>query len=271
MRPEARPKFFKARPVPFAIKGALDQELDRLESCGILQKVTSSDWAAPIVAVPKKDGKFRICGDYKVTVNQALDVAQYPLPKPDDLFATLAGGKRFSKLDLSQAYQQLVLDDESKQYVTINTHKGLYQYTRLPFGVASAPALFQKVMDTILQGIPHVICYIDDILVTGVNQEDHLRNLAEVLQRLQRHGISMKKAKCEFMQHSVEYLGHQIDAEGLHTTDSKLAAVTQAPTPGIEIIFGPTQLLWEIHSQPRHYPAPPQPVAASWTPVEVDF
>ena len=132
------------------------------------------------MAVPKKDGKFRICGDYIVRVNQALDVDQYPLPKPDDLFATLAGGKRFSKLDLSQAYQQLVLNDESKQYTTINTHRGLYQYTRLPFGVASAPALFQKIMDTILQGIPHVICYIDDILVTGANQEDHLRNLAEV-------------------------------------------------------------------------------------------
>ena len=83
VRPEARPKFFKARSVLFAIKDAIEQELDRLETSGILKKVTSSDWAAPIVAVPKKDGKFRICGDYKVTVNQALDVDQYPLPLPD--------------------------------------------------------------------------------------------------------------------------------------------------------------------------------------------
>ena len=76
-----------------------------LESEGILEKVSYSDWAAPIVAVPKKDGNFRICGDYKVTVNLALDVDQYPLPKPEDLFAMLAGGQKFSKLDLSQAYQ----------------------------------------------------------------------------------------------------------------------------------------------------------------------
>ena len=116
-----------------------------------------SEWAAPIVAVPKKDGKFRICGDYKVTVNQALEIDQYPLPKPEDLFATLAGGKKFTKLDLSQAYQQLVLEDDSRKYLTINTHRGLYCYTRLPFGVASAPAMFQQVMDTILQGIPNVI------------------------------------------------------------------------------------------------------------------
>ena len=115
--------------------------------------------------VPKKDGKLRICGDYKVTVNPVLDVEQYPLPKSQELFATLAGGEKFSKLDLQQAYLQLQLEEESRQYVTINTHRGLFEYTRLPFGVASAPALFQKTMDTILQGLPGVKCYIDDILV----------------------------------------------------------------------------------------------------------
>ena len=167
VRPDARPRFFKARPVWFAIKAAIEEELDKLEASGVIKKVAHSEWAAPIVPVPKKNGKFRICGDYKVTINQALDVDQYPLPKPEDLFATLAGGKKFSKLDLSQAYQQLPLDEESMKYVTINTHRGLYRCTRLPFGVASAPALFQKLMDSVLQGIQHVICYIDDILVTG--------------------------------------------------------------------------------------------------------
>ena len=82
-------------------------------------KTSSSDWAAPIVAVPKKDGKFWICGDYKVTINQVLNVEQYPFPKPDELFSTLAKGKVFSKLDLSQAYLQLRLDEHSMQYVTI--------------------------------------------------------------------------------------------------------------------------------------------------------
>ena len=89
------PKFCKSRSVPFSIKQAIEEELDKLEKAGILEKVTYSEWAAPIVAVPKKDGKIRICGDYKVTVNQALEVDIYPLPKPEDLFATLAGGKRF--------------------------------------------------------------------------------------------------------------------------------------------------------------------------------
>ena len=107
IQPGAKPRFFKPRSVPFAIRDALGSELDRLQQQGILVKTSTSDWAAPIVAVPKKDGKFRICGDYKVTINQALNVKQYPLPKPEELFSTLAKGKVFSKLDLSQAYLQL--------------------------------------------------------------------------------------------------------------------------------------------------------------------
>ena len=124
---------------PSAICHQSEKELDRLEQQGIIEKVSHSEWAAPIVAVPKTDGRFCICGDYKVTVNQALSVKQYLLPKPDDLFATLAGGKVFSKLDLSQAYLQVQLDEKSTPYVTINTHQGLYRHMRLPFGVASAP------------------------------------------------------------------------------------------------------------------------------------
>jgi hypothetical protein len=106
--------------------------------------VTHSEWATPIVAVSKADGRVRICGDFKVTVNPHLKVNQYPLPKAEDIFTTLAGGKKSSKLDMSQAYLQMKLHPESLKFCTINTHKGLYQYTRLPFGIASAPALFQK-------------------------------------------------------------------------------------------------------------------------------
>ena len=88
-----------------------------------------SDWAAPIVVVPKGDGCLRVCGDYKVTVNPVLAVDKYPLPKPDDLMAQLAGGQKFSKLDLSQAYQQILLDENSRKFVTINTHLRLFQWT----------------------------------------------------------------------------------------------------------------------------------------------
>ena len=202
-----------------------------MEKQGIIRKVDSSDWAAPIVAVPKKDGRFRLCGDYKFTINQALTADQYHLPKPEDLFASLANGTLFTKLDLSQAYLQLQLDKSSMPYVTVNTHQSLYQYTRLPFGVASAPAIFQRLMDTILQGVPGVICYINDIMVTGATEEDHLHNLGEVLKCLEDHGFRLKKSKCTFLAKSVEYLGHQIDQHGIRAVPSKIKAISNAPEP----------------------------------------
>ena len=128
-------------------------------------------------------------------------------------------------------YQQLLLDDASQELTTITTHQELYQYCRLPFGVASAPAIFQRTMDTILQGIPHVICYIDDILITGQNDEQHLQNLANVLYRLEEHGLRLKRGKFQFLQPAVEYLGHRVDAEGIHTAEGKKIAILQAPQP----------------------------------------
>lgn len=97
----------------------------------------------------------------------------------------LAGGKMFTKLDWSRAYQQLLLDEESKQYVTINAHMGLFKYNRLVFSVASSPAIFQRTMDNILQNIPHVAVYLDDIVVTDKTEEEHLQNNDQVLKRIQ--------------------------------------------------------------------------------------
>ena len=179
--------------------------------------------------MPKKDGRVRLCGDYKVTLNQVLNVEQYPLPNPDDLFATLARGDKFTVLDLTQAYQQLLLDDNSRQYVTVNTRRWQYRYTRLPYGVASAPAIFQRVMDTILQGLPGVICYIEDILITGSDDKEHLKNLKAVFERLQSHGLHCQSV--HFCNQDVAYLGHQIDAEGRRATKEKLQAILQAPSP----------------------------------------
>ena len=166
----------------------------------------------------KEDARIRICGDYRVTINHLSKLGSYPIPKADDLFATLAGGKSFSKLDLSHAYLQLVLDEESRKFTTINTQRGLSQYKRLPFGVSSTPAIFQRTMDSLLQGIPQTCVYLDDILITGTIMEEHLKNLDEVLRRFQTASLRLKSSKCLFMSPSVEYLGHVIDSTGLHPT-----------------------------------------------------
>ena len=139
-----------------------------------------------------------------------------------------SGGKKFTKIDLSHAYLQMMLDDESKKFMVINTHKGLYQYTRMLFGISSAPVIFQRVMDTILQSLSKVLCYLDDILITGATDQEHIRNLQEVLKRLQYHGIK-QNSKCIFLANSVEYLGHIIDHKGLHTSLQKVAAIQDVP------------------------------------------
>ena len=230
--PEATPRFCKARTLPYSMRQKVEEELTRLEEEGTLEPVDYSDWAAPIVAVVKSDQKsVRVCGDFRMTVNPVSKLNCYPIPKVEDLFAMLEGGKTFTKLDLSQAYQQLKLDTESRKYVVINTHKGLFRYTRLPFGISSAPGIFQKAMESLLQGIAHVTVYIDDILITGETESDHLQSLEEVLKRLVKAGLRVKKHKCKFMAPSVAYLGHVIDAEGLHPLPDKVQAVQQAPTP----------------------------------------
>ena len=136
-----KPYFCRARPVPHALRHKSKKNSSGYKT----KKSLMSEWAAPIVPVLKPDGTIRICGDYKITVNRAAKPDVYPLPRVDKLFATLAGGKTFTKLDLTHAYQQIPLEESSKQYVAINTHKGLYQYNRLPFGVAAAPSIFQKI------------------------------------------------------------------------------------------------------------------------------
>ena len=172
--PEARPRFHKARRVPYAYRQKVEEELARLVSEDILEPIDSSDWAAPIVPIIKSDKKsVRICGDFRVTVNPVSRLHRYPIPKIEDLFATLKGGKVFTKIDLSQAYQQLILDDESRKLCVINTHKGLYRYTRLPFGVASTPGIFQKTMEKLLHGIPGVVVYIDDMLISSPTNDEH--------------------------------------------------------------------------------------------------
>ena len=126
-----QPRFFKARPVPLAYREQVEHQLQADIDRGLWEPVKSSKWAAPLVLVPKSDGSVRICGDYRLTINKAAPVEQYPLPRFEELSAKLQGSTVYSKVDLKSAYNQLPLDEKSRENLTVNTLKGLLKPTRL--------------------------------------------------------------------------------------------------------------------------------------------
>ena len=221
--------FLKARPVPYAIKSGIERELDRLVNSGVYQPCNYSTWATLIVPEVKEDGTIRICGDYKLTINKEAICDNYPVPKTEDLLLKLNGGEKFTKLDLAHAYQQL--DEESKEYLTISTHRGLFKPTRLQFGVHSAAGIFQRCMEQRLCHIPFTIVRVDDILVSGRNDKEHLRNLEEVLKVLSNWGLRLKKQKCPFMTPEVVYLGYMVDKKGISPCNEKILPMLNAPEP----------------------------------------
>lgn len=225
------PKFHKPRPVPYAIRDKVEREINRLLSLGILEPVDYSEWATPVVPVLKKGGDVRLCGDFKVTINPVIEVDQHPLPRIEDLFCALQNGVRYSKLDLSEAYTQVCVDESSKELLTLSTHKGLFRSNRLFYGIASAPSKFQKIMESLFTGLEGIVVFLDDILITGPDDKVHLERLEIALKILANAGLKLKLSKCKFFQEKIEYLGYVIDSEGLHTCESKTDAIQNAPRP----------------------------------------
>ena len=165
-------RFPNAKPVPYHLRDRVNDELSRLEREGILERVDSSDCACPIVPIVKTSGKIRFCGNYRATINNATKTDQYHIPRTKDIYSTLNGGKVFRKFDCSNAYLQYRLHVDYRKYTTNNTPIGLFLYTRLPFGVSSAPAIYQRVMDNMLKSIPGVCVYLDDIIICGSTEQE---------------------------------------------------------------------------------------------------
>ena len=185
----AAPIFSKSRSIPVKLRENLKIELDRLVQEGKLTQIFKSKWASPIVTVFKKDGSMRICGDYSATVNKYLDPVQSPLPTVEETINRIGKATVFSKIDLSQAFLQLPLDDNSKQYTVINTPVGLFQYTHLPFGLTCSSGIFQAFITETLSNIDDLIIYQDDVLILSKDKDSHVKIVRNVLSTLRDNGI----------------------------------------------------------------------------------
>ncbi|XP_017464720.1 PREDICTED: uncharacterized protein K02A2.6-like [Rhagoletis zephyria] len=220
LKENAVPKFIRAWRVPFPLMKAVENEIDKQVREGLLVKVDKSEWATPTVAVPKRDGTVRICGDYKLTVNPALIVDEHPLPTIDELFSSMAGGEKFTKIDLAKAYLQLEIHPDNRELLTLSTHKGLFQPTRMMFGIASAPAKWQRFMEQLLGDIAGVKVFLDDIKITARDDVTHLQRIEEV-----------HLEKSEFLRDKIEYCGYEISKMGIRKQKTKVEAIQDMKQP----------------------------------------
>ena len=209
----------------------LKRQLDQLLRDGKIRPSTSP-YGAPVLFVKKKDGKLRMCIDYRALNSQTIQ-NRYALPRIDELFDRLHGAKVFSKLDLTSGYYQIAIDPKDRHKTAFRTRYGHYEFNVMPFGLTNAPATFQTLMNDIFRDLLDVcvIVYLDDILVYSKDEEDHEQHLRQVLQRLKDNQLYAKLSKCTFFANSIEYLGHIVDGEGLRPNPRLIQALIDFPRP----------------------------------------
>ena len=233
---DAVPVFYKARPVPFALRDDLVKGCEEGIAKGVWKPVQFNEYGTPVVPIRiahtsgSLKPKLRICGDYSMGINDQLQDHRHPLPLPEELMQKLGGGFGYTKIDLADAYNQIQLAPESQRRLALSTHRGVLLQQRLPFGIKSARGYFQEIMENLTSDLPGVAVFQDDMLVSGQDANDHLSNLKHLLTRLNDKGLRCRHDKCQFAQPSVEYLGHTLSAEGI-SKGSKVEAVLKMPPP----------------------------------------
>ena len=202
-----------------------------MEKNGILSKVTKpTDWCAPMVVVTKPSGDVRITTDFTV-LNQAVRRERFEMPSVDFTLGKLGGSKFFSKLDANSGFYQITLDKGSRDLTAFITPFGRFCYNRLPMGISSAPEVFSREMQHILEGIDGVSNLVDDVCVFGSSKEEHDSRLTKVLDRLREAGVTLNLEKCVFGASSLKYLGFLISEKGVHPDPDKVVAISQFPAP----------------------------------------
>lgn len=220
------------RRVAHPVLPKLEAELKRLQDLDVISPVTKpTEWCAPIVVVPKANGKdVRLCVDL-TKLNKAVLRPRHILPSVDYVLGQIGNAKVFSKLDANSGFHQVVLTENSKLLTTFITPFGRFAYNRLPFGITSAPEFYQQQVSQILAGLPGTVCLMDDIMIAGRDETEHDERLKATLSRLVSAGITLNKEKCVFKKPSISFLGHVVSGDGIKADPRKVAAIKGMDTP----------------------------------------
>ena len=222
---------FTARNVPFPMMDAVKQELDRMVESEVIRPVTEpTEWCAPMVPVPKPNGKVRICVDLQ-RLNKAVKREHLLLPTLDDIAPSLAGSKLFSSLDAESGFWQIPLEPESQKLTTFISPFGRFCFQRLPFGITSASEIFQRKMQELLQDHEGVEVIVDDILVHDRTREEHDTRLKKALETINKSGLKLNYQKCQFRKDELNYFGHVIGVDGIKPAPEKIRALEDMPAP----------------------------------------
>lgn len=209
----------------------MDTELDHLLEADVIEVAHGpTPWTSPIVVVPKQDGNVRLCVDMR-RANEAIIRERHPIPTVDEVVAELSNSKHFSKLDLRKGYHQIELHEESRPITTFVTHKGLFRYKRLMFGISSAPEMYQHIIQQVLQGCQGATNISDDTIVHGLTRKELDDRLHAVLKRLTERGLTINAEKCQFDMDRLKFMGHIISKDGISPAEDKIAAIKAAREP----------------------------------------
>ena len=200
----------------------VQRQVDELRQKGLVEPANSA-WSSPVVLVKKKDNSWRLCVDYR-KLNAVTRKDAYPLPRVDDSLDALAGSIYFSTLDLISGYWQVPLSPDAQEKSAFTTRGGLWKWKVLPFGLTSAPATFERLMEQVLRGLhwSSLLLYLDDVIVFSASFDSHLDRLATVLQRFRQANLKLKPGKCALLQKEVTFLGHVVSHQGVATDPEKV-------------------------------------------------
>ena len=226
------PIYIPAYRLPHSQREVVTKLVDNMLGEGIIEP-SFSPWNFPMVLVPKSDGTWRPCIDFR-RLNAVTIPDRYPIPVMGDLLQSLGNGNKiFSKIDLAQGFWQIPMDDNSKELTAFSTPDGHYQFRRMPMGLRSSPFTFSRLMNNIFSGLigKSMFCYMDDIIIMSKDLNEHFDRLESVLKRLQESGLKIKIKKCSFLKRELKFLGHIVNGDGIATSKSKIEAVKDFPIP----------------------------------------